>query len=110
MEYELWFSVSLFWPSRDVVKKQKKHRLQRWRTQKKANSAIVRQSECCLQEQDTEKVSESLAGEAMTPNNAPTKASSHPKPHDTPFTLKVENNSDTDIQSDSEELTVLDKM
>ena len=79
MEYALWFSVSLFWPSRDAVKKQKKHRLQRWRTRKKTNSAIVRQSECCLQEKDTEKVGESLAGEAMTPTNAPTEASTHPK-------------------------------
>ena len=79
MECALWFTVSLFWPSRDVVKKQKKHRLQRWRTQKKANSAIVKHSECCLQEKDTEKVGESLAGEAMTPTNAPTEASTHPK-------------------------------
>ena len=31
-------------------------------------------------------------------------------PPDTPFTLKVENNPDTDIQSDSEELAVLDKV
>ena len=83
MECALWFSVSLFWPSRDVVKKQKKHRLQRWRTRKKTNSAtdnLVKQSECCLQEKDTEKVGESLAGKAMIPNNAPTEASTRPKP------------------------------
>ena len=43
----------------------------------------------------------------MTPNNAPTKASTRPKPPWYSFHLKVGNNSDTDIQSDSEELAVL---
>ena len=104
VECALWFSVSLFYPSRYVAKKQKKHCLQRWWTQKKANSAIVRQSERCLQEKDTEKVCQNVVGEAMTPNNAPTEASTHLKPPWYSFHLKSWKQLWHRLQSDSEEL------
>ena len=107
------FSVSLFWPSGGAVKKQKKHRLRRRRTQKKAKSAEEKPSEateCCLQ-QEKATGKGSLAGEATTPNNAPTKAPTCSLlPPDTPFISIVGNNSDTDAQSESEELAVLEKV
>ena len=47
----------------------------------------------------------------MHPNNAPTEAPTCPSlPPDTPSISKVGNNSDTDAQSESEELAVLDKV
>ena len=53
----------------------------------------------------------SLAGKVTTPNNAPTKAPTCPLlPPDTPSISKEGNNSDTDAQSESGELAVLDKV
>ena len=61
------------------------------------------------QEKATEKGS--LAGEATTPNNAPTETPTCSLlPPDTPSISIVENNSNTDAQSDSEEPAVLDKV
>ena len=107
------FSVSLFWPSGSAVKKQKKRRLRRRWTRKKAKSTEDNPSEateCCLQ-QEKATGKGGLACEVTIPNNAPTEPPTCPSlPPDTPSISKVGNNSDTDAQSESEELAVLDKV